>query len=248
MSDAVKAALRDQMDKQGVTDNNLRAGLAAIIGGESNFTPKWESSWRNTSNDRIRRFFSRLNSLSDSALNALKSNDVDFFAAVYGGRYGNVDHDDGYKYRGGGLIQLTFRDNYKQIGDDIGVDLVAHPELIVEDVTISAAAAVAYMKRHYKGGGWSAMKDAVGVSLGEPDDTKNQYYNEFVRSGEWNYTGEQPPAPVVVTPILRTGPINIRDLQQKLKQEGLYAGAIDGRAGPITAAALQEYSRRHPPS
>jgi hypothetical protein len=188
--------------------------------------------------------------MSDSALDALKKNDVDFFATVYGGRYGNVDHGDGYKYRGGGLIQLTFRDNYKQIGDDIGVDLVARPELIVSDANISAAAAVAYMKRHYKGGGWAAMKAAVGVSMGEPDDAKNHYYAEFTQSGEWDYSGEatSPPSPVVVSTPKTTGSINIFELQQKLKQEGLYSGGIDGRAGPITAAALQEYSKNHPPA
>jgi putative chitinase len=31
---------------------------------------------------------------------------------VYGGRNGNVNAGDGYKFRGGGIFQLTFKDNY----------------------------------------------------------------------------------------------------------------------------------------
>ena len=51
--------------------------------------------------------------------------------ALYGGRYGNgANNGDGYKYRGGGGGHLTFKDNYRVVGDKIGMDLVSHPELI----------------------------------------------------------------------------------------------------------------------
>lgn len=50
---------------------------------------------------------------------------------VYGGRMGNgINNGDGYKYRGGGIGDLTGKDNYKKMGDEIGMDLVNHPELI----------------------------------------------------------------------------------------------------------------------
>lgn len=61
---------------------------------------------------------------------------------VYGGRMGNdaAPSNDGYSYRGRGLIQLTGKANYKAASDALGVDFVAHPGLLCEP---SYAASVA---------------------------------------------------------------------------------------------------------
>lgn len=51
---------------------------------------------------------------------------------VYGGRYGNrPGTDDGWKYRGRGPKQITFRANYEECGNVIGIDLVSHPEMLL---------------------------------------------------------------------------------------------------------------------
>jgi len=49
---------------------------------------------------------------------------------VYGGRCGNKDPGDGWKYRGGGPLGVTFYDNYVLLRDLMGQDFDVMPELI----------------------------------------------------------------------------------------------------------------------
>ena len=63
--DEGKQTLREEMDARGWHDNDWRAGLAAIVGGESNFIPSRETGYSHTANDRIRKFFSKARNLSD---------------------------------------------------------------------------------------------------------------------------------------------------------------------------------------
>ena len=51
---------------------------------------------------------------------------------VYNGRLGNTSEEEAAKYLGRGLIQLTGKDNYERCGSSIGVDLVGHPDLLLD--------------------------------------------------------------------------------------------------------------------
>jgi putative chitinase len=42
--------------------------------------------------------------------------------------YGKIDPETRVAYYGRGLVQLTWRNNYKKMGDLLGLDLVHHPE------------------------------------------------------------------------------------------------------------------------
>jgi putative chitinase len=44
-------------------------------------------------------------------------------------RHGNTEPGDGARYCGRGYVQLTWRNNYRTMGDLLGVDLEAHPDM-----------------------------------------------------------------------------------------------------------------------
>ena len=64
---------------------------------------------------------------------------------VYGGRMGNSQPGDGFKFRGRGFIQLTGRNNYAAASKALGVDLLSNPDLAA-DPDVAARAAVWFWK------------------------------------------------------------------------------------------------------
>lgn len=68
---------------------------------------------------------------------------------IYANRNGNgdVQSEDGYRYRGRGLIQITGRANYAALVKQLGVDVVAAPDKLTT-YALAAESAAAWWKNH----------------------------------------------------------------------------------------------------
>lgn len=76
--------------------------------------------------------------LSERALSAERQKAI--ANIVYGGRLGNKNSDDGWRFRGRGLMHITFKDNYAECGKGIGLDLLANPDLLLTDIHAARSA------------------------------------------------------------------------------------------------------------
>ncbi len=59
---------------------------------------------------------------------------------VYGGRLGNTEPGDGWKFRGAGMLQITGRENFTKLAKATGIDCVNNPDLLLEEANSMVAA------------------------------------------------------------------------------------------------------------
>jgi predicted chitinase len=141
------------MVNYGITNPYTQIGILAVFGKECGYIPKSEVCYDGTSNGRIRELFGKyLTNYDEKELNDLKDDCEKFFDAVYGKESnrnwdtGNDNVGDGYKYRGRGFNQITFKSTYKKYGDMIGEDLVGNPDKL-NDVNVASKAALAFLTK-----------------------------------------------------------------------------------------------------
>jgi predicted chitinase len=143
--------LVDAMNDFGITDPMAQIGILSVIGKESNYIPKSETSYSNTAPSRIRHLFGkRVSHLSDSEINQLKKDDEKFYNLIYANTVGNgkngADDGDGYKYRGRGFNQLTGIGNYRKYGGLVGKNLVGDPDEVNDPRTAADVAIMFFTK------------------------------------------------------------------------------------------------------
>jgi putative chitinase len=85
---------------------------------------------------------------------------------VYASRGGNGDEQsgDGWRYRGRGIFQLTFRDNYRAAGEALRVPLEADPDLVAIEPAVACRSAAWFWKSR----GLSMLVDA-GEGVADPN-------------------------------------------------------------------------------
>jgi putative chitinase len=136
--------MRDAMSA-GIKSPRELANFMAQVTHESGDLKWLEESFRYTrSIDQIPVRSARregLEALEAARTEALRGNPEKLGDLMYGGRMGNTEPGDGYRYRGRGYMQLTGKNGYRAAGDALGLDLVNHPDLAADPGNASKIAA-----------------------------------------------------------------------------------------------------------
>lgn len=128
-----------------ITKTQMCSFLATMIAESKGFNAKRESF--NYRPERLVQVFPRFRIPNLAFAEKLVAKGQKAIANhLYNGRYGNRPRsNDGWRYRGGGPIQLTFYDNYKAAEGRLGIPLTKRPELI-EDLHTGVLTAFDYWK------------------------------------------------------------------------------------------------------
>lgn len=145
-------------------NNPLRLShfLAQVLHETGGLTILWESGAYSA--ERLIEIFGvgrHSAGITASEAEDLARNGPAIFERVYGlgnpkkaKELGNTRAGDGWRFRGGGMMQTTGGYNYKAMGERCGVDFYNHPELIV-----SAAHALKPALAEWTSGGLNAFAD-----------------------------------------------------------------------------------------
>lgn len=161
--------LNDTLQKNGFTDQNIRAAIIGIIGNETGWAPSMEESYYRTGFPRMREMFTSRVDGHEAEIESWKKLsqdefDKNFWELVYGYQtkvgqsLGNTSPGDASKYRGGGFNGITGKGGYQRMQDlydgyksanpdavkDLpNIDILSNPEQI-NDPKIAAQIAAMY--------------------------------------------------------------------------------------------------------
>ena len=184
-------------DKYGLTTNEQKASILAIIGGESGWIPKEESAQYSNPKRLCQIFQSTFKGnlkLAEECSNWIggnKGTKAEFFNIVYdpannGRSLGNHLPGDGGRFFGRGFLQITGRANYERYATLSGYDIIKNPDLLITDKQVSAEVAVIYFLDRVKHvtptahpNYFYAAKKAVGNNSPDIAAKKLSYYEHF---------------------------------------------------------------------
>ena len=176
-SNANKAALVEAMNGSGIKDPKEQAMFMAQMDHESGGFRNLSENL-NYSKKGLLKTFGKYYKTDDEA--AADANNPEAIAnKVYGGRMGNTDPGDGYKFRGRGFTQLTGKANYAAAGKDLGLDLINNPELATDPANAAKISAWYWKKNNLgaagKAGDVEAATQKINGGLNGLADRKDKY-------------------------------------------------------------------------
>jgi putative chitinase len=162
---------------------------------------------------------------------------------------GNTQPGDGRRYKGRGLLQLTGRANYRDLGRRLGIDLEGDPERAAEPV-LSLSIACEFWKKN-KVNAACDLDDVVRVTrivnggengLADRRTLTGKAKSAIARLEGVRLLGEDPPADG--RPVLRRGSRGdaVAELQRLLHKLGFMV-AVDADFGAGTEVAVAAFQR-----
>jgi len=254
----------DIFSRYGITTWIRAVHFMAQISHESNGGTVTKESLYYTTPGRLQQVWPSRFPTTASALPYVR-NERALASKVYNGRMGNVPGtEDGYTYRGRGLLQLTGRESYRKIGDKIGVDLIADPDKVFDPAVALEIAACEFrdlntlpfcdrddlrgVTHHVNGGltgltdraNWLARwkrilpKDAPTASPVALAGVSKKKASPGVTVNEVGVVSQPEPDG------LKYGDNDwkVKALQQRLTDLNYFVGSVDGDFGPSTRAAV----------
>jgi putative chitinase len=148
-------------DRCGISDSPLRVAhfMAQVLHESGGLAIQFENL--NYSSERLPKVWP-LRFKPKGPLNpaAFAHNPQALANQVYGGRMGNVGPNDGFKYRGRGLLQLTGRESYQAATTVLRKDFPDAPDFVADpDEVIGAQWCLAIAAAEWAAKGCNAMAD-----------------------------------------------------------------------------------------
>lgn len=251
----------------GIRDPKELANFMAQVTHESNGLNRLEESFRYTRNIQQIPVQSAWregpDALDAARKEALQGKPEKLAELMYGGRNGNDEPGDGWKYHGRGYIQLTGKDNYAAAGKALDLDLVKHPELAADPQNASKIATWYWESRVPEAArdDVKAATKAVNGKYNGLEDREHRFADwqkrltpevmDRLASGQVGQSTATPSAPTTDR-ALKEGMNgeDVRKLQADLARLG-YKDAhghelhTDGKFGPGTQSALEAFQREH---
>jgi predicted chitinase len=171
--------------EEGITSNLAIASLLSISSKESSFDLKAEGFYYSAERlPQVWSYFKKNDPVANGFVNPkTKKADEDKYQekianivytqkpiGVRSDGYGNTKQGDGWKYRGRGYNQITFKSGYEKASKTSGVDLVRSPEkLLDEDVATAALVGFFNGRRKTKKfgnstGGYTSREEGYGCT------------------------------------------------------------------------------------
>lgn len=141
---------------------------------------------------------------------------------------GNVAPNDGIRYKGRGLIQITGRFNYRSMGKALGQDFEKNPEELAYFPWAALTGAV-YWKQH------NINRYADRDDVRAVTKSINGGYNGLADRERYLKLAK---AAIAGQP---QGGIDVKAAQKRLAALSYPLGSFDGRIGPLTRSAIRDF-------